>query len=151
MRASTHLNNKNCLFLYFSFTRAYNITKRVFTQLSRLIYHPVFVAGTTLLVFIICVTLFLNSREIKSSAELLTQLKTQVAQKQQTFNQTKQKTEIAQTPLSQETIIRNELLLQKPGEYIVQMPDLPAPVAQIATYEVQLTPWAAWKQLLGLH
>jgi hypothetical protein len=101
-----------------------------------------------LVVIALCVSLFMNSREIQSSADLLTHLRSQVAQKQQEYNKTKEQASQSQTPLNQESIIRNELLLQKPGEYIVQMPDLPEPITSQSVIQKQLSPWEEWRQVL---
>lgn len=130
--------------------RAYNITERVFLQLSQIVYHPTFVFGITLVVIAFCVSLFMNSREIRSSSDLVTHLRSQVAQKQQEYNKTKEQASQAQTPLNQESIIRNELLLQKPGEYIVQMPDLPEPITTRSVIQKQLSPWEEWQKILDL-
>ncbi len=129
---------------------AYNITERVFTQLSQIVYHPTFVFGITLVVFAICISLFLNSREIRSSSNLVTNLRSQVEQKQQEYNKVKEQASNAQTPFNQESIMRNELLLQKQGEYIVQMPDLPEPIMSISVTQKQLSPWEEWRQVLHL-
>ncbi len=55
---------------------------------------------------------------------------------------------VASTSAAQEKIIRDELLLQKSGEYVVQLPPLevtrPSP-----TPEPSLTPWQAWKKEVG--
>lgn len=103
-----------------------------------------------MVVFAICVTLFLNGREIKSSSELVTTLRSQVAQKQEEYNKVKEQASNAQSPFNQESIMRNELLLQKEGEYIVQMPDLPEPITSELVTQKQLSPWEEWKQLLEL-
>ncbi len=95
-------------------------------------------------------TLYLNSREIKSSSDLVTHLRSQVNQKQQEYDNIKKQANIAQTSLHQETIIRDELLMQKPGEYIVQMPDLPEPIISQRVIQPQLTPWEEWKKVLDL-
>jgi hypothetical protein len=102
----------------------------------------------TLVVGGICISLYLNGREIKSSAQQVTQLKTQVSQRQQEFDRVATQASQLQTPFNQEAMMRNELLLQKPGEYIIQMPDLPAnePVKPLPS--PILTPWQQWQQLL---
>lgn len=79
---------------------------------------------------------------------MVTHLRSQVDQRQQQFDQMKKTAETSQSPLNQESIIRNELLMQKPGEYIVQMPDLPQPIIEKKMMEKQLTPWEEWRQIL---
>ena len=71
-----------------------------------------------------------------------------MAQKQQEYNKVKQQASDSQNPINQEAIMRNELLLQKPGEYIVQMPDLPEPITSQSVTQKQLSPWEEWRLLL---
>jgi hypothetical protein len=73
-----------------------------------------------------------------------------VDQRQQEFEKVKKEANRAQTSLNQESIIRDELLMQKPGEYIVQMPDLPEPIITQKVTQKQLSPWEEWKALLDL-
>ncbi len=94
-------------------------------------------------------SLYFNAREIKSSSDLVTHLRSQVDQRQQEFERVKKEANRAQTSLNQESIIRDELLMQKPGEYIVQMPDLPEPIINQKVTQKQLSPWQEWQLLLN--
>ncbi len=63
-----------------------------------------------------------------------------------------EKLEQARKPISKERTVRNELLYQKPGEYVMQIPDVvvssPSPIPVAATP----TPWEAWQSvLIGAH
>lgn len=57
------------------------------------------------------------------------------------------KLEAANHPISQEKVIRNELLLQKPGEYIFQIPEITVEETA-ATQQEETTPWQEWKKVL---
>ena len=55
--------------------------------------------------------------------------------------------ESANSDLSKEKILRNELLLQKPGEYVIQIPD--EVIIEQQSGEVQeQTPWEEWRKIL---
>jgi hypothetical protein len=54
----------------------------------------------------------------------------------------------SQSSLTKERVIRDELLLSKPGEVVIQLESLPSPVAQPSQAE-RATPWQEWRELLG--
>jgi cell division protein FtsB len=56
--------------------------------------------------------------------------------------------EQANTPLAQEKIARNELLLQKPGERVIQISENPSVTqAQKQTFQ-EKTVWEQWQEVL---
>lgn len=58
--------------------------------------------------------------------------------------------EEAQAPFVQEKIIRDQLLLQKPGEYVVQLPtELVSPEPSQLDNQAEATPLEKWKRVLG--
>lgn len=132
------------------FRTAYNITKRVAVQLSRIVYHPLFIVLVTVGTVVLCISLLLSSKEIRSSSEIVTTLQKQVQQKQLLLKNTQTAVEKAKSPLAQEKIIRDELLQQKPGEYVVQIPDLPEPKESEVQQMKPLTPWEQWRALLEI-
>ena len=54
----------------------------------------------------------------------------------------------SQQPFAKEQIIRNELLMKREGEYVVQIPDELVTTTQRVTRAEFLTPWEEWRQLL---
>lgn len=117
--------------------------------MSQIVYHPTFVFGITLVVIAICTTLFLNAREIKKSSELSTHLQSQVNQKKSELERLKIKADASKNPYNQESIVRDELVMQKSGEYLVQMPDLPQPIIDQTVIRKQRSPWEEWRQILN--
>jgi outer membrane murein-binding lipoprotein Lpp len=80
------------------------------------------------------------SKNVALLEEKINQLSGQVEAERQAI-------EYASSDLAKEKILRNELLLQKPGEYVLQIPDDGALVVEAVTAE-QSTPWDQWRELL---
>jgi len=69
-------------------------------------------------------SLHFNTLEIKNSTQSITQLDQQVNLTAKEVETLKHKLEQVQQPEAKEKIIRDELLLQKPGEYTIQLPPI---------------------------
>jgi hypothetical protein len=119
--------------------------------MQRILFHPItalFVTGVAVLLWI---SFYLNGREISQSSGIIHELEQKVYQQEQDVKSLEEKVTKAKSPLTQEEIIRDQLLMQKPGEYVVQIPDLPEPVEEVKTVSTPLTPWEQWQELLGLE
>ena len=116
--------------------------------MRKLLYQPLVVAIITLLVIVLCTSLYISTLQLRGSAQKVAVLRADVAKQQAATDELAQKLGEAQRPVTQEKIIRDELLMQKPGEYVVQMPDLPVPLVAVAGVPKKLSPWQAWKKLL---
>src|SRR5579859_6693189 len=118
--------------------------------LSKILYSKVVIVLATVATVLVCVSLYLNSSELGGHSQdslqtLQTQLdseKTQVAQLQQVLTD-------AKSSYAKEKIIRDQLLMQKPGEYVVQLPDLTTLSLSLAPTAKILSPWEKWKIVLG--
>ena len=119
--------------------------------LSKIIYSRVAVVLATIVTVLVCLSLYFNSRQLGGHSQdslktLQAQLdseKSQVAQLEQTLTD-------AKSSFAKEKIIRDQLLMQKPGEYVVQLPNLTVPAPQQTLAAVKITPWENWKIVLGL-
>jgi hypothetical protein len=116
--------------------------------MSRLVYNPIFAVITSILVTFLCVSLFLNSREIRQSQSHISFLEKNVEQEEQKTKLLEEKLAQAKSPEQKEAAIRNQLLMQKPGEYIVQIPDMTVPSPTPSVAPQPLSPWQQWKKLL---
>jgi len=116
--------------------------------MQRLLSHPITIVLFTVLALIFFISLDKNTQTAKHSATTLHGLETQNNALESDVQQLEKEVMTAQTNLAKEKIIRNELLLQKPGEFIVQLP----PEAKSETIERKTipaeTPWQAWKKIL---
>ncbi len=86
----------------------------------------------------------------RSSAEQVGLLEQELHQMASEVSRLEQKVSVASSAAAQEKIIRNELLMQKPGEYVVQLPPLET-TTPTPTPAPSLSPWQGWQQVLGLR
>jgi cell division protein FtsB len=107
---------------------------------------------TILVIFVLAVgfwiSLWANSREIRQSLGIVSQLEGQIDTAEHVNQILKERLEQSKSAEAQEVMIRNELVMQKPGEYVVQLPDLPLPSPTVITPPSHPSPWQQWRQLL---
>lgn len=89
--------------------------------MKQLIFHPLVVIVFTIVSIVITFSLYSNAKEINSSTSTIKVLEDQVDVEKEKVDNLKIKLEQASQDFTQEKIVRDELLLQKPGEYIVQI------------------------------
>lgn len=114
----------------------------------RILYSHLAVAFFTVVAGIICVSLYMNGRRIQQSATVVQKMELEVASIEAKVNQVESTALEATSAAAKERIFRDELLLQRPGEYIVQVPDQPLPTPQTVVASPQPTAWQQWKKLL---
>ncbi len=56
--------------------------------------------------------------------------------------------EIANHPFTKEKMLRDELLLQKEGEIVFKLPDIPEVSPSPTPTPTPVTPWVEWKEVL---
>lgn len=114
----------------------------------RILYSHLAVAFFTVIAGIICVSLYMNGRRIQQSATTVQKMELEVASIEAKVNKVESTALEATSAAAKERIFRDELLLQRPGEYIVQVPDQPLPTPEMAITTPTQTAWQQWKKLL---
>jgi hypothetical protein len=114
----------------------------------RILYSPLAATLITGIVGIICVSLYLNSTRIRSSALTVQKLETEVASIEAKVQSIENQAVMATSSTEKERLFREELLLQRPNEYIVQVPDLPLPSPKPIVSPPAVRPLEQWKALL---
>jgi cell division protein FtsB len=119
-----------------------------FLAMLKLLRHPLFLLVFTLASALFSFSLYRTVQKSSVSRQHVTQQEQELAQIAEENNRISQQLEYAQTPFAQEKIVRDELLMQKPGEQVIQIVEqkeyVPPPVQ---TVEV-LTPWEEWREVL---
>lgn len=112
--------------------------------MHQIIRHPAVLIFTIIVAVCIFISLDKSAHKaINSSTYMQTlekerdEIATQVAQLQERYSQ-------AQSPFIQEKIVRDELLLQKADELVVQLPASPEKIEKKTEELPMLTPWQAW-------
>jgi cell division protein FtsB len=107
------------------------------------------------IISVLCLTLwvsfYLNSREISKSMGSLQKIEDRISQHQNEVSDLEKKLEQVKKDQSQEAIIRNELLMQKPGEYIVQIPEVVVTPDVASEQKSVKSAWEQWQEVLGLR
>jgi cell division protein FtsB len=119
--------------------------------MSKILFHPFVVFIISILCLTLWVSFYFNSREIRKSLVSLGTIQDQVHQRQTEIEGLQKKLEEAKKDQTQEAIIRNELLMQKPGEYIVQIPDVSFPSHTVSEEKSVQSAWEQWQEVLGLR
>lgn len=116
--------------------------------MQKLLYQPLVVAIITLVTIVLCISLYISTFQLRGSSQRVAILKTEVEKQHTLTENLAAKFQVAQTPYAQEVIIRDQLLMQKPGEYVVQVPNLAPVVVHDTSVLPTPSPWEAWKKLL---
>ena len=114
----------------------------------RILYSPLAAVFITGFVGMICVSLYLNSTRIRSSALTVQKLETEVASIEAKVQTIENQAVIATSPAEKERLFREELLLQRSNEYIIQVPDLPLSSPKPIISPPALRPLEHWQALL---
>jgi cell division protein FtsB len=85
---------------------------------------PIFAVFVTVISIFLLLSLLRTDVKLEETARIRDNLRASVAVLRDEVAHIEAETQIATATATQEKIIRNELLMQKPGEYIVQLPSM---------------------------
>ena len=91
--------------------------------ITKIVYHPIAILTITIVSILFFVSLDKSSKKTQSSSENIRVLENDVNKISNEIIILEEKIEETQTEQFKEKVLRNELLLQKPGEYILQIPE----------------------------
>jgi hypothetical protein len=114
----------------------------------RILYSPLVATVITIIAGILCVSLYINALRIRQSSTSVAKLEQEVSLIEEKVSAIEGKAQVATSSTEKERLFREELLLQKPNEYIVQIPDLPIPSPSPILQPIAERPWVQWKKLL---
>jgi hypothetical protein len=110
--------------------------------------HPGIVVLATILSVVFFMSLHKSGQKSANSAQTLSHQAEEIASLEEENQNYQQQLAESQSPLEQEKLIRDQLLMQKPGEYVVQIARSSENNQQTTPDIQQQTPWQAWKALL---
>ena len=114
--------------------------------MTALLKHPAVVVLVTMVALFYYLSLDRSAKKAAISSETVASLESEVDLAAQEVSVLEKQLEAANHPISQEKVIRNELLLQKPGEYVFQIPNITVEEAAVAKQE-ETTPWQEWQKV----
>lgn len=117
--------------------------------MKKITYHPLTIIIVTIVVSWLYASLLRTEEKMHQSTESVAVLDQEVEEIASQVSFLEKQLEIAQSDQAKEQRIRDELLLKKPGEYVVQLPAITASSEKLEE-EDNISPWQSWKQLLSL-
>lgn len=119
-------------------------------NMQKLIFNPITFLGITILSVVFSISLYQSAQRTKLSTENLEYLEEEVSQMQAEVLSLETAIDQSQQPFAKEKIIRDELLMKKPNEYVIQIPDeLVESITPIESKSIE-KPLEEWQDLLGL-
>ena len=117
-------------------------------NMSKLIFNPITFLGITIISIIFSISLYKSAKRTSYSAENIKSIEEEVLKTEAEVLALEIAIEESQQPFIEEKIIRNELLMKKPGEYVIQIPNELVEQTQTTIEVKTLSPWEEWQQLL---
>ena len=116
--------------------------------MSKLVFNPIAFIGITIISIIFSVSLYKSAQRTRYSTENLKSLEQEVAETEKEVAALETAIQESQQPFAKEQIIRNELLMKKGGEYVIQIPDELVSKTQSVVESKKNSPWEEWQKLL---
>lgn len=113
----------------------------------KLLAHPLVAVGMTILAVLFVLSLRKTAQKSEVASQNVAVLEQKITDLSRELEEEQKALEYDSSDFAREKILRNDLLLQKPGEYILQIPDENLVQNNTETASTK-TPWEEWKALL---
>lgn len=114
--------------------------------MNKILSNPIIFVLITSLFVVFFFSLRKNEEKIKISTQSINSLQNEVKNIEAEISDAETKLTQAQSPLNKEKILRDQLLMQKEGEYVLQIPSLEK--KEVKTEIIVSSPWEEWKKLI---
>jgi cell division protein FtsB len=111
-------------------------------------FNPLSLILVTVVSLFILYSLRSTANKTQISSEDIRVLDQEVTQLTSEVSSLEKQVELNQNPFYAEKNIRNELLLQKPGEYVIQIPEVSPKVLPTPLPTPSPTAWEEWQAVL---
>lgn len=115
-------------------------------SIKKIVFSPLGAISLTILVGLLVWSLEKNRHEIDQAVEKIETAQNETNQLQAQLDSINKAIDAAQTPLAKEKIWRNELLLQKDGEYVLMLV-YPSPTPAPTDFVSPEANWRKWWEL----
>lgn len=113
----------------------------------KLLTHPLVAVGLTILAGLFVLSLRKTAQKSEVASQNVSVLEQKIGDLSRELEEEQKALEYSSSDFAREKILRNDLLLQKPGEYILQIPDENS-AENTPEFAQPKTPWEEWKELL---
>ncbi len=116
--------------------------------MRNLLFHPISVVVITILALLYFFSLRTTIKRATQPSETVSELKQEVSNLTSEVSELAEEVETSKTEFAKEMTVRDELLMLKPGEYVIQLGEsVVVPIVE-PTPSATPTPWEEWKVLL---
>lgn len=115
--------------------------------MNKVLAHPLVLTIVTVLFLVFWWSLYRTMSSFNSSRERLAALRSEVNDQAEQVQELEVELQIARDEFTKEKIARNELLQQKPAEYVVKI-DVAPERRSSRSKTTPKTPWEEWRELL---
>ncbi|OGJ37577.1 MAG: hypothetical protein A2383_00980 [Candidatus Pacebacteria bacterium RIFOXYB1_FULL_39_46] len=115
--------------------------------MNKIISHPLVIVVLTVLAVLFIFSLRKTAQKSQIAIENVAILEESIQDLANQIEKERELIDYSNTDLAKEKILRDELLLQKPGEYVLQIPDDETLLIE-DTIAKQKTPWEEWRAVL---
>lgn len=115
--------------------------------MKNLLYHPSTLLAIALISGVFILSLRKSAQKTRYSSQNINILEQEIEKLAIQVSEQQNLLKSSQKPLAEEKIMRNELLMQKPGEYILQVPEIKIDSKE-SVQEKILSPWEEWQKLI---
>ena len=113
----------------------------------KVLSNPITLVIITVLSMVFFFSLDKTAGRREQSAQTIAQLEEEAATLELEVRKLAEATESANSEFNREKIIRNELLLKEPGEYVVQLPEIIEPKIEETVEQQPAEPVDQWREL----
>lgn len=114
--------------------------------MNKFFFNPLTFIAVLLVASLIALSLHQTAKKAGTSELQLRKLESEVQNLKTSIDQKTQEASRAAEPFVKEKIARDQLLWQKPGEIVIELPAT-TPTPAVVTAKPTQTPWQAWKEL----
>lgn len=118
--------------------------------MQKILSHPLVMLLTLILAGAILFSLQGTKQKTERGGEVVEKNQATVDELRQTADQLRNQLEESQSTFEKEKVLRDELLEQKEGEVVIQLPAITPIVSPSPTPTPTLTPWQQWRGILRL-
>jgi cell division protein FtsB len=115
--------------------------------MPRWLFHPIIIIFVSIVATWSYISLIKTEQGMRRSTESVATLDQEVSKIAREVQNLEAEVENATSSATQETIIRDELLMKKPGEYVIQLPIIETN-EQPNQDSSETYPWQEWQNLL---
>ncbi len=125
--------------------------------ITKILYHPIIILVLTIGAIMFFFSLDKSGKKTQNSSENIRVLEYEVGQISKEVIELEEKIEVVESGQFKEKVVRNELLLQKPGEYVLQIAETESSSldsncinneCENRNEKKDKSPFLAWKELL---